>query len=86
MIEYVQYYMCCRPIYEFIYVYYGSFICTNLVDIMLLFFTGFFVPFTNFWQKSLDFSQNLPANHHGDLSLKSPINHQNRPIFSILDF
>jgi hypothetical protein len=37
MIEYVQYYMCCRAIYEFMYVYYGSFVCTNLVDIMPLF-------------------------------------------------
>jgi hypothetical protein len=45
----------CMTLMVFIYVYYGLFTYTNLVNVIPLFFTGFFVPFTDFWQKSPGF-------------------------------
>jgi hypothetical protein len=39
----------------FIYVYYGLFACINLVDGHVVVFHGFFVPFTDFQQKSVGF-------------------------------
>jgi hypothetical protein len=67
----------CMTLMVFIYVYYGLFACTNLVDVMPLFFHGFFIPSTDFWQKSPDFCQNSPGNRHAnfwekpaDLSVK----------------
>jgi hypothetical protein len=56
----------CMTLMVFIYVYYGLFACTNLVDVMPLFFHDFFIPSTDFWQKSPDFLQNSPGNRHVD--------------------
>jgi membrane-associated HD superfamily phosphohydrolase len=45
----------CMTLMVFVYFYYGLFACINLVDVMPLFSTIFFFPFTDFRQNSLDF-------------------------------
>jgi hypothetical protein len=57
----------------FIYVYYRLFACTNLVDIMLLFFYSFFFSMTNFLQNLTNFCQNWSRNHVADFQKKSAI-------------
>jgi hypothetical protein len=68
----------CMIFMMFIYVYYGLFICTNLVYIMSLFLRFFFIPFTDFRQKNHSVSgKNRPEiatpifGKNADLSVKS---------------
>jgi hypothetical protein len=51
----------CVTLMVFIYVYYGLFAWTNLVDVMSLFFMIFFVPMTNFLENSTGFCKNRPG-------------------------
>jgi hypothetical protein len=44
----------------FIYVYYGLFVCTNLVDVMSLFFTGFSFHLSIFNKNQPVFDKNWP--------------------------
>jgi hypothetical protein len=48
MIFMVFNYVLCMTLMVFIYVYYGLFVCTNLVDVNVITFHGFFVLFTDF--------------------------------------
>jgi small-conductance mechanosensitive channel len=64
----------------FIYVYYGLFACTNLVDIMLLFFTVFLfndqfsAKFDQFLPKLIQKSRGRFSEKVGDFSVKSADN------------
>jgi hypothetical protein len=48
----------------FIYMYYELFTCTNLVDVIPLFFMIFFVLFIYFQQKSVRSRQKSSENRH----------------------
>jgi hypothetical protein len=50
----------CMTLMVFIYVYYGLFACTNLVDVMLLFFTIFSFHLPNFSKNRPVSSKNCP--------------------------
>jgi hypothetical protein len=76
----------CMTLMIFIYLYYGIFACTNLVDVILLFFMIFSFHL-------LIFDRNLPVSGKNRPEITTPIyrcnrpiNHQIRPNFSIPDF
>jgi hypothetical protein len=50
----------CMTLMVFIYAYYRLFACTNLVDVMSLFFHSFLVPFTIFDKKQPFSNKNRP--------------------------
>jgi hypothetical protein len=50
----------CMTLMMFIYVYYGLFVCTNLVDVMSLFFTGFSFHLSIFNKNQPVFDKNWP--------------------------
>jgi hypothetical protein len=63
----------------FIYMYYGLFTCTNLVDVMLLFFMvfSFHLPI---------FDKNRPISDKIHPKITTPIFKKNRPIFGLPSF
>jgi small-conductance mechanosensitive channel len=64
----------CMTLMVFIYVYYGLFVCTNLVVTMLLFFTVF-------WFHLPIFDKNHPVSDKIRLKIIASIFGENRPIY-----
>jgi hypothetical protein len=71
----------CMTLMVFIYVYYGLFTCTNLVDDMLLFFTVFSFHLSIFGKNQPVFDKKLPGNLPADFQKNRSIYRSNRPIY-----
>jgi hypothetical protein len=56
----------CMTLMVFVYFYYGLFACINLVDVMPLFSTVFFLSIYRFSAKFARFLKNSPKNRHDE--------------------
>jgi hypothetical protein len=71
----------CMTLILFIYVYYGLFTCTNLVDVISLFFTVFSFHLPIFDKKWPIFGKNRPDIATPFFLKNRPIYRSNRPIY-----